>query len=377
MECREAREFFSPYLDGELTTEEKDMVQQHLATCPACREEMARWEELSRALRGLKAPVVAPPGFAAAVMARVAGLRQVRPWRQARQLVAAAAAVAVLAAGSIGYAARGFWQQLPGSIIAAIHQGHDRSGQQVAVNPSDKVATPGSSVPGNGDNPASPPDAGTATNPNTLPGMAGPQPGNANVSPGNGPAGNQPGKNAKTNNAPGNTAQQPGGSNSDQQPTRVAGNDPYPARSFLSTGRQVTSTMLKVGVADMAAARAKALSLGGSSGAAVQVIADQDNGQEKRFISQFTVPEDRAAGLLAGLEGLGQVTSRNTSNQDLTQQFSATLEQYQAKVAQVNAATDPAEKEKLQGEAQALERQLSTWEQETKQQTIILWLETK
>ncbi|WXJ96166.1 hypothetical protein MCACP_26650 [Neomoorella carbonis] len=58
-------------------------------------------------------------------------------------------------------------------------------------------------------------------------------------------------------------------------------------------------------------------------------------------------------------------------------QFSATLEQYQAKVAQVNAATDSVEKEKLTREAKALEEQLSAWDQETKQHTIILWLETK
>ncbi|WP_161955100.1 hypothetical protein [Moorella sp. Hama-1] len=46
-------------------------------------------------------------------------------------------------------------------------------------------------------------------------------------------------------------------------------------------------------------------------------------------------------------------------------------------MAQVNAAVDPAAKEKLLQEAKALEQQLATWEQETQQQTIILWLETK
>ncbi|BCV22989.1 hypothetical protein [Moorella sp. Hama-1] len=61
-------------------------------------------------------------------------------------------------------------------------------------------------------------------------------------------------------------------------------------------------------------------------------------------------PGTRPARLsLEALSRLGQVTGRNTSTQDLTQQFSALLEQYQAKVAQVNAAGDPAEKEKLQG----------------------------
>lgn len=52
-------------------------------------------------------------------------------------------------------------------------------------------------------------------------------------------------------------------------------------------------------------------------------------------------------------------------------------EQYQAKVAQVNAAADQEERARLIKEARALEQQLSTWDLETKQETIILWLETK
>ncbi|MGI9862824.1 zf-HC2 domain-containing protein [Moorella naiadis] len=434
MECREAREFFSPYLDEELAREERAALEGHLEGCPACREELARWRELARALRGLKV-AAAPPGFTAAVLARVAGLERAaaanaaaagkpfpglipagsaagvkgegmvarktqvpdqehtglarpRAWRGMRPWVAAAAAVAMLAAGSISYAARGFWQQLPGSIVTAIHQGPDQGGRQVAVTPGGEPSAPGTPVPGNdasatpgaggSANPGSQAGAGTTPTPGSPPAGTGGQPGGANTAPGNGDAatGKQPGASGNTNNTPGATGEQPGNSGN-RQPTRVAANEPYPARSFLSTGRQVTSTMLKVSVADIAAARSQALGLAGSSGAGVQIIADQDNGGEKRFICQFTLPENRAASLLAGLAGLGQVTYRNTSTQDLTQQFSATLDQYQAKVAQVNAASDPAAKEKLQGEAQALERQLSTWEQETKQQTIILWLETK
>ncbi len=375
MECREAKEFFSPYLDGELTTEEKDLVRRHLAACQACREEMARWEELSRALRELKAPVAAPPGFAAAVMARVNPGGQERSWWRVRRLVAAAAAAVLLVAGSVGYAARGLWQQLPAG-ITALQPGHDDNGRQVAVAPGDKTTSSEAGRQVAGANPGNLPGGGTATGANGLAGATSKQSGNGATAPGSGQGSSQPAGSGKNSNSPGSQGQRAGGSSGDRQPAIVAVSEPYPARAFLSAGRQVASTMLKVRVTDMAAARAKALGLGGSAGAAAQIIAVQDNGQEKRFICQFTVAEDRAAGLLAGLSELGQVTSRNTSTQDLTRQFSATLDQYQAKVAQVNAATDPSEKEKLTREAKALEQQLASWDEASKKQVIILWLET-
>lgn len=375
MECREAREFFSPYLDGELTTGEKDLMQRHLAACPACREELARWEELSRALKGLKTPVAAPPGFAAAVMARVNPAHRSRPLWRARRLVAAAAAVALLAAGSVGYAARSLWQQLPAG-IAALHQGYGATGSQVAITPEDKTTTPEASRPGAA-GPGNQPGGGAEAGAGGQAGTANKQPGSGATAPGNGQGNSQPAGSGKNNNPAGNQeGQQPGSAGVDRQPAMVASSESYPARTFLSATRQVTSTMLKVRVTDMAASRAKALGLGSSAGAGVQVIADQDNGQEKRFICQFTVASDGAGGLLAALQGVGQVISQNTSSQDLTQQFSATLEQYQAKVAQVNAASDQAEKEKLTREAKALEQQLSSWDEASKKQVIILWLET-
>ncbi|GEA14291.1 transcriptional regulator [Moorella sp. E308F] len=355
MQCREAREFFSPYLDGELATEEMEVLQQHLEGCPACREELARWRKLSLALQGLKAPVAAPPGFATAANARLAERQRVRPWRGIRRWAAAAAAVAVLAAGSIGYAARGIWQHLPAPVASVQHS----DGRQVAVdNPVPNAEPPASNLP---------PDSGQSqpVKPD------GQQPGSGNA------AGRKPLPETSPGNESERHATTPDSGKPGQQPTRLADSEPYTARTFLSAERQATSTMIKITVADITGAKGKALSLASSSGAAIQVIADQDNGQVKRVIYKFTVAESQAAALLAGLSQLGQVISKNTTTQDLTQQFSATLKQYQAKVAQVNAAADPEERAKLTKEAKALEQQLSTWEEETKQRTIILWLETK
>ncbi|WP_338818474.1 hypothetical protein MTCOM_23750 [Moorella thermoacetica] len=362
MQCREAREFFSPYLDGELSPTEREVFRQHLEECPDCRAEWKRWQDISRALRGLGTPVSAPPGFLAATNARLAARQRVRSWQGIRRLVAAAAAVALVVAGSIGYAARGLWQQLPAP-VARVQQGN---GQQLAAGNLESGAgstapnllpVPDSRISQPEKSDGQQPSGGETPGKSTTPGNTG---GAKEVSKPAGGAGGSVGS--------GN----PGG-----QPAQVAAGEPYVARSFLSDRRQATSTMLKIAVTDMAGARAKALSLAAGSGAAVQVIADQDNGREKRVIYTFKVAEGQAAALVAGLSQLGQMTAKNSTTQDLSQQFSATLEQYQAKVAQVNAAADPEERAKLTKEAKALEQQLSTWEEETKQHTIILWLETK
>ncbi|WP_338824251.1 hypothetical protein MHOCP_23430 [Moorella humiferrea] len=357
MRCLEARELFSPYLDGELPPAERERLRQHLEECRACSSELRAWQDISLALRQTGAPVAAPPGLLAEAAARLAARR--RPWQGVRRWAAAAAAAVLLVAGSLGYAGLGLWQQLPAITAAWQHEG----GQQVAVaNPDAGKEPPAVNLL---------PESGSIQPEKP----AGQQPGGGET-PGKDQAPvNSGGGSAPPGTTPG-AVKNPGGS-SGGQPARVAAGEPYVARNFLNDRRQASSTMLKIAVEDMAGARAKALSLAAGSGAIIQTIADQDDGREKRVIFMFKVAEDRAAALLAGLGRLGQVLDSSSTTRDLTQQFSTTLEQYQAKVAQVNATADPAEKEKLTREARALEQQLLTWEEETKQHTIILWLETR
>ena len=40
MDCKETNELFTAYLDGEVTPKEYEQMQQHLAVCPLCREEL-------------------------------------------------------------------------------------------------------------------------------------------------------------------------------------------------------------------------------------------------------------------------------------------------------------------------------------------------
>ncbi|WP_258358816.1 anti-sigma factor family protein [Moorella sulfitireducens] len=358
MRCLEARELFSPYLDGELSPAENELLRRHLDECPACRGEIEQWLDISRALRGLAAPVAAPPGFPAAAAARLAARR--RSWTAVRRFAAAAAAVAVLVAGSLGYAGRGLWPQLPALTAGGQHQD---GGQVAVIDPAGSKEPPAVSQP-------------PGSNTNITPaGPAGQQPAGGET-PGNGLTPLEPGE--KTVPAGTGTGTATGaGAAKDGQPVQVAAGEPYVAHTFLSDRYLATSTMLKIAVADTAGAGTGAAGMAAGSGATIQVIADQDDGQEKKVIYMFKVDESKAGTLLPALERLGQVIESSSTSRDLTQQFSETLEQYQAKVAQVNAATGEEEKEKLAKEARALEQQLLTWEEETKQHTIILWLETK
>jgi anti-sigma factor RsiW len=63
MTCKANRQQFSRYLDGGLDAAARAAVEAHVAGCTGCREELARWQILSGALRGA-APAAVPEGLA-------------------------------------------------------------------------------------------------------------------------------------------------------------------------------------------------------------------------------------------------------------------------------------------------------------------------
>ena len=62
------RELIAPFADGELTGEEKDLLEEHLRSCGRCRRELAVQQLLSRALAREPAPAAS------------AGLRRLIEW---------------------------------------------------------------------------------------------------------------------------------------------------------------------------------------------------------------------------------------------------------------------------------------------------------
>jgi anti-sigma factor RsiW len=87
MTCAENRELHSALLDGELGSDERALVEGHLAGCAECARELERLARMLGMLHALPAPR-APIGFvdrvlgrAADVLVRTSGRRILQPWR--------------------------------------------------------------------------------------------------------------------------------------------------------------------------------------------------------------------------------------------------------------------------------------------------------
>jgi anti-sigma factor RsiW len=98
MTCAEVREAAAELVLGTLDGSARAAVVTHLAACPACRAEVESLTRVTDAL-WLSAPEAEPsPGFETRVL-RAYGGEPARPRRALRRVLAAAAAVALLAAG--------------------------------------------------------------------------------------------------------------------------------------------------------------------------------------------------------------------------------------------------------------------------------------
>ena len=111
--CREIRQALGVYVLGAIDPAERAQVDEHLATCPGCREELASLAGLPAMLR--KVPVVEAERLAApdaesdlsmvpsedmlkSLVSRTANVRRIHRWRGA--LAAAAAVIVALGGGA-------------------------------------------------------------------------------------------------------------------------------------------------------------------------------------------------------------------------------------------------------------------------------------
>jgi anti-sigma factor (TIGR02949 family) len=75
--CDDAARALDPYVDGELPADDAAALRQHLDTCPACREHLARRTALRRAIR--RVPYRAAPERLRAAVSRAPRRRSLRP----------------------------------------------------------------------------------------------------------------------------------------------------------------------------------------------------------------------------------------------------------------------------------------------------------
>lgn len=112
-------ELIPAYLDGELAGEEKRWLEEHLALCAQCRDELTTLEEVGLLLS--EAPLLSPqPGFTARVMTRLAQREaRRRLTRVAPALVAVSLLLTLLALLSVVGLLTPWWGTLaaPASLI--------------------------------------------------------------------------------------------------------------------------------------------------------------------------------------------------------------------------------------------------------------------
>lgn len=336
MDCRQARQLYSLWLDGVLPSREAAALHSHLSGCGACLRELEDWETLRLLVQELGVTTVsAPPGFAAAVMERVRCLPVVTPggargrlagvpWRQA---AAGLAAAALLALG---------WNAVtPGPSQPPLELAEHRA-QEVSPSKAPAGASETEDI-------ASPTSPATAD-----PGAAG------------------------TDSAPRTTTP----ANSGTAPTAVkVAEAPLSPVAFLSKERIIRSTMLRLEVDNLSRAQAEAENLGSRFGAEAEVAVRQEQGEQGYVILRFVVDEDDAATFIQSAAGQGRELDRQEDAVDVTGRFAAAVEQYEQLVAQLNGPLSLQEKEGMRRDIAALEQQLTQWDSEAGRHVVILWLQ--
>lgn len=131
MRCEQAIPYLPGLAGGDLRPETAASVEAHLASCPSCRTELARYERVGTALASLREREVEPPAYLLESLLETVPARRarrrialplppvppqelIRVVQDNREAIAQAAGAAVVAAG----AAWALWRALRGRAAA-------------------------------------------------------------------------------------------------------------------------------------------------------------------------------------------------------------------------------------------------------------------
>jgi anti-sigma factor (TIGR02949 family) len=331
--CNEIRELFSPFLDGETTPEEHDLLTGHLLLCEDCRREFDLWRKISETLKFESVEEELPADFSARVVGRLhseqkirtfPGLKIPRTWKVP---AAAAAAAVMLFAGSWG-------------VEVALK---DAGQKPAVVAENGQTGTPEENVVKTSPDPVNKPGEQEADNLAQV---------------------DQP-KTDVIEKKP-----------TEKEPTVAHTGSPSGKTALLSSNKSTASTILKISANNPAYSRDLALNMASGLGGGGQVLDSQkrDGGGELTIIS-MSVSRNSGSTLVSQLSGLGGILERSDSKSDITANYNTAVNRLADIQATIDSGVNAGEKTRLKSEASVLKRQIEKWDKETESYTVILWLE--
>ncbi|KJS66600.1 MAG: hypothetical protein JL50_11170 [Peptococcaceae bacterium BICA1-7] len=333
--CPEARELFSPYLDGEISTEESDLLTGHLLLCNDCREEFDLWKKVSECLRTEAVNEEPSAGFSLRVVNSLASQKKTQslPGRRLfgawRAPAAAAAAAIMIFTGSWGVSVALKGEKQPPPMVA-----------EQPVNPvvdsaqTGPVKTVEPDSQGSGDKPSVPVE--------------------------------QPANPPKNTGGEVNTGIKDPAATTPVQTGEVA---------LMNASKIIPSTTLKISTNNPANSRDIALGMAADLGGGGQVLDSQKSPGGELTIMRMTVPRNNGSTLVSQLSGLGGIIERSDGKADITTDYNAALNRLADIQATIASGINDREKSRLESEASALKRQIEKWDSEVASYAVVLWLE--
>jgi hypothetical protein len=369
--CRQAENLISAYLDGELEGGYRAEIEAHLASCPACRQYAEELEAAQAALAGIFAAAEPPADLLERVMARVRSAGAETPvsrqaaafsgWRRTFAVAGLAAAV-VLACLQFGEARLNpFSRPVAPVPQVAVNEpaqpqpvGPGRpAAPEVDTSPEVETSTPAAESPApEAGAPEASPSGETAT-PEAIQGGEAP--------------------------AAGEKRGEPSGSILTDKEVRAAAGEVRvaladtaagPAKTFLSHARHLRTTVVRLGVEDLEAARAGVTETAVACGA---VSVDEAwTYQDRQMILRVLLPVGSAARFAAQVSTLGEVLGRSTETANVTNEFERRLAEYR----ELSAKEDPQSKTLAEAAEKVLEA-LDRESLEAGREVVNVWLQLR
>lgn len=337
VDCKEAREMLSSYLDNEVTGRERAALDRHFQTCLPCSHELAEMERVVAALRQLgRQEFEVPENFSGAVMSRINNERIYRfnfKFKYLKQVAAGAAAALLLAAGS--------WFIGPGQLVKIA----DAPQQTDTANYIQPDASLNHQLPSTSGNPEAVANGGSSE--------TAPKPGDST----------EPEVNPETGGGSGQTSPiEQGGANITQ---------------FVSVDKKViVSTFVKLQVGESSEDVEKtAIDLARAKGFSVQKLGQQNISGKLCLVDKFAGNASSANELIASLERLGSLLSYQDVTEDITQRYSELYSELLSLQNQHSQAASNVQAEQLEQQIEQIRDQLQSLDKQASTQTIVLWLQ--